>query len=198
MEIAPERAHAIRHHDGSDIYLCSPGCARAFDAEPEQYITAPQDVTKSAMPPRAEADVEYVPSATNLQGVKDAVETAGLYRVTEASIVTEADGEGTDVVPAEDFTEDTILRLAAAVERSSEHPLATAIVSGAEARGLRVPEVASFAAVPGHGVEADVEGKHLLLGNAKLMKDRTIALGRLEAEAQYLADAGKTPMAATR
>jgi Cu+-exporting ATPase len=100
----------------------------------------------------------------------------------------------TDVDPAAGVDEATLLRLAAAVEHSSEHPLASAIVDGAKARGLTVPEVTHFSAVPGHGVEADVEGHHVLLGNARLMAERGIALGALEARSQQLADSGKTPM----
>ncbi len=100
----------------------------------------------------------------------------------------------TNVVAETGFDEDEMLRLAAAVERSSEHPLATAIVEGAKARTIPLPEVANFKAIPGHGVEADVEGKHVLLGNTKLMDRYAIPLGRLLAEAQRLADDGKTPM----
>lgn len=92
------------------------------------------------------------------------------------------------------FDEDDILRLSAAVERGSEHPLATAIVEGAKARQLSLPAVANFKAIPGHGVAADVEGKRVLLGNGKLMEQNEVALGRLVAEAQRLADDGKTPM----
>ncbi|MBI3970530.1 MAG: heavy metal translocating P-type ATPase [Chloroflexi bacterium] len=94
----------------------------------------------------------------------------------------------------DDLDEDEVLRLAAAVERSSEHPLANAIVEGAKARGMTVPDAEQFRAIPGYGVEATVEGRIVLLGNAKLLAGRQIALGRLEAEAQRLADDGKTPM----
>jgi P-type Cu+ transporter len=87
-----------------------------------------------------------------------------------------------------------LLRMAAAVERSSEHPLAMAIVDGAKARTLSIPDVMNFKAILGHGVEADVEGFHVALGNAKLMEQEHIALGRLLAESQRLADDGKTPM----
>jgi Cu+-exporting ATPase len=87
-----------------------------------------------------------------------------------------------------------LLRVAAAVERSSEHPLATAIIDGARVRGLAVPDVTNFQAIPGHGVKADVEGHQVALGNAKLMEQDQIALGRLVAESQRLADDGKTPM----
>jgi len=108
--------------------------------------------------------------------------------------ITKGKPELTNVVAENNFDEDEVLRLAAAVERSSEHPLAGAIVDGAKQRGLVLPEVANFNAVLGRGVEADVEGRRVLLGNAKLMEERGIALGRLEAEARRLADDGKTPM----
>jgi Cu+-exporting ATPase len=100
----------------------------------------------------------------------------------------------TDVVLGPGFDETTLLRLAGGVEKSSEHPLAAAIVEGATAKGLRLPDPSSFAAIPGHGIEATVEGRALLLGNAKLMRDRKVVLGDLEARAQQLADDGKTPM----
>jgi Cu+-exporting ATPase len=89
---------------------------------------------------------------------------------------------------------DEMLRLAAAAEKGSEHPLASAIVEGAQAKGLAVPEVTSFNAIPGHGVEAAVEGRSLLLGNLKFMRDRNIDIGDLEERARKLADDGKTPM----
>ena len=108
--------------------------------------------------------------------------------------ITKGRPELTNVVAERGFDEDEILRLAAAVERSSEHPLATAIVDGARAGNLSLPEVTNFKAIPGHGVEADIEGKHVLLGNAKLLTRSQVPLGRLEAEARRLADDGKTPM----
>ena len=100
----------------------------------------------------------------------------------------------TDVVVTGGHREDELLRLTAAVERSSEHPLAGAIVDGAAARGLTLASVEAFNAIPGHGIEARVEGHAVLVGNLKLMRDRTIALGELELRASRLADEGKTPM----
>jgi Cu+-exporting ATPase len=100
----------------------------------------------------------------------------------------------TDVILVGGASENEVLRLAAAAEKGSEHPLASAIVEGAEARGLAVPAVQAFNAIPGHGVEATVEGRLLLLGNLKLMRDRKIEVGDLEGRAQGLADDGKTPM----
>jgi Cu+-exporting ATPase len=90
--------------------------------------------------------------------------------------------------------EKDLLRLAAAVERTSEHPLASAIVEAADARGLPAAQVIDFQAIPGHGVEAKVDGRTLLLGNLRLMKQKGVSVGPLEAEAQQLADEGKTPL----
>src|SRR6266567_2421012 len=100
--------------------------------------------------------------------------------------ITKGKPELTTVVAETGFDEEYLLRSAAAVERNSEHPLATAIVEGALARHLTLPEVANFSAIPGHGVQADVEGSHVLLGNAKLMEKYAIPLGRLVTESQHL------------
>ncbi|MCC6790046.1 MAG: copper-translocating P-type ATPase [Thermomicrobiales bacterium] len=108
--------------------------------------------------------------------------------------ITKGAPELTDVIAADGVADAEVLRVTAAVEKSSEHPLASAIVAGAAERGLAVPAVANFAAIPGHGVEADVEGRHILLGNAKLMTDRGVQLGDLAERAAGLADEGKTPM----
>ncbi|MCL4294433.1 MAG: heavy metal translocating P-type ATPase [Anaerolineae bacterium] len=100
----------------------------------------------------------------------------------------------TDVVLAPGQNEQEVLRLAASVEKSSEHPLALAIVEGGQAAGLKLSNVQTFDAIPGHGVSATVEGRHLLIGNIKLMNREGIALGNLEEKSRALADDGKTPM----
>jgi P-type Cu+ transporter len=100
----------------------------------------------------------------------------------------------TDVITAAGFKEAAVLRVAAAVERDSEHPLAQAIVTGASGRDLDLPRPARFSAIPGHGVQAKVEGQTVLLGNRKLMADRGIATSELDERAQQLAGEGKTPM----
>ena len=89
---------------------------------------------------------------------------------------------------------DGVLELAAAAEAASEHPLAAAIVAGARDRGLELPVVESFEAIAGHGVRARVDGRELLLGNLRLMQRERIAVLGLEADAERLADDGKTPM----
>jgi Cu+-exporting ATPase len=105
--------------------------------------------------------------------------------------------ELTDVVTAQGWTEDALLALAAGAERGSEHPVGEAVVRGAEARGLDVPRATGFLAQAGHGVEAMVDGRRLLVGSAKLMRDNGVAVdadwaARLEA----LSAAGKTAVAA--
>jgi len=100
----------------------------------------------------------------------------------------------TDMLLTPNQNENDVLRLAASVEKSSEHPLAQAIVEGAQARGLKLSDVQTFDAIPGHGVSATVEGHRLLIGNLKLMNLEGIALGDLEEKSKALADDGKTPM----
>lgn len=100
----------------------------------------------------------------------------------------------TDVVVTDGADERTMLRLAGGVEKSSEHPLAAAIVEGATKRGFTLPDAESFNAIPGHGIEATLEGHRLLLGNLKLMQDKKILLDGFQAKALKLADDGKTPM----
>jgi Cu+-exporting ATPase len=87
-----------------------------------------------------------------------------------------------------------LLRLAASLERGSEHPLGEAVVNRAKAEGIALSEVEGFEAVPGHGVRGKVDGHAVLLGNAKLMQESGIALGELAETAETLAGQGKTPM----
>ena len=100
----------------------------------------------------------------------------------------------TDVVVAEGRKEEEVLRLAASLERGSEHPLGEAIVKGAEGRGLALAETKDFAAIPGHGVSGRIDGHDVLLGNAKLMRDRGIGAGAFDQSWERLAGEGKTPM----
>jgi Cu+-exporting ATPase len=92
------------------------------------------------------------------------------------------------------FLPDGVLRLAAAVEKNSEHPLAAAIVAGATERGLELPPVEGFEAIAGHGVRAKVEGHDVLLGNARLLEREGIDATSFAADWERLADEGKTPM----
>lgn len=88
----------------------------------------------------------------------------------------------------------TILRLAAIAEKNSEHPLGEAIVKEAQSQELLVGEAESFVSIPGHGVEARVEGKTILLGNRRLMRERGVDFSPLMAKAEALEADGKTVM----
>ncbi|MHB9133592.1 MAG: heavy metal translocating P-type ATPase [Armatimonadota bacterium] len=93
-----------------------------------------------------------------------------------------------------DGEEDALLRLAAAVESVSEHPLGEAIIREAQRRSLSLPAVAEFNAIPGRGVEAVVENRQVLLGNLHFMRERDIATGALAPAAEAFAAAGNTPL----
>lgn len=100
----------------------------------------------------------------------------------------------TDVVPAPGFDEQTLLRFAAGADEPSEHPLAQAIVQGARNKGLEPAVAAAFNAIPGHGVEAEIEGQRVLVGNRKLMKREQIDTTAVDAAVQRLQGEGKTAM----
>jgi len=100
----------------------------------------------------------------------------------------------TDIVALGDVTETDLLSLAAALERGSEHPLAEAIVEGAEAQGALRLESADFEAVTGKGVHGQVGGRAVALGNAAMMREMGLDTGTAEAKADTLRADGKTAM----
>lgn len=100
----------------------------------------------------------------------------------------------TDVVLVDGQNEQTLLRLSASVEAVSEHPLALAIVEGAQARGMSLAAVQDFDAIPGHGVSAKVDERHILIGNLKLMEREGVGVGGFLERSNALANEGKTPM----
>jgi len=127
----------------------------------------------------------------------DALQTAkrlDAVVLDKTGTITRGEPELTDVVVAGALAEDEVLRLTAGLERGSEHPLGEAIVRGAEARGLESVSASGFQAIPGHGVRGTVEGRDVLLGNAKLLRDHDIDVGPLTTHWERLAEAGKTPM----
>jgi len=96
------------------------------------------------------------------------------------------------VVPGEGFTEDEVLRLAAAVEQGSEHPLAQAIVAGAKERNVTPAPAAGFVSDSGKGVLATVDGVHVAVGNQRLMRDLGINPAPLAGQAEALSAEGQT------
>ena len=108
--------------------------------------------------------------------------------------ITKGEPALTDVVVTQGHDEADVLRLTASLERGSEHPLGEAIVKGAAARKLTLADAVAFVAIPGHGVSGRIDGHDVLFGNAKLMRDRSVAIDMLQADWERLASEGKTPM----
>jgi Cu+-exporting ATPase len=114
--------------------------------------------------------------------------------VDKTGTLTEGHPELTSVIPVNGADADTSLRLAAGLERASEHPLAAAIVRGAEAKGLELTKADGFRSITGKGVGATVEGQSVLLGNTALMRDEGIEIGDAEMQADAHRGEGETVM----
>ncbi|MFA6155501.1 heavy metal translocating P-type ATPase [Mesorhizobium sp.] len=114
--------------------------------------------------------------------------------VDKTGTLTEGRPKLTDVVPANGFSEDELLSLAAGLEKGSEHPLAEAIVEGAATRGLTVTEAGGFEAITGKGVSGTVSGRKVALGNAAMMADLGIDMSSLSARTVSLQTEGRTVM----
>jgi len=127
----------------------------------------------------------------------EALETAHKLQTVvldKTGTITRGEPALTDVVAAGPVSADELLRLVASAERSSEHPLAEAIVRGAEERGLRLSEPSEFESVTGKGVRVTVDGRRLLVGNRRLLADAKLDIARLEGDAERFSGEGKTPM----
>ena len=108
--------------------------------------------------------------------------------------LTKGEPEVTDLFALGSFGQEEVLVFAASAEKSSEHPLGEAVVKKTVEQGLEIQASENFKAIEGHGVEAEVNGKKVLLGNAKLMQERKVEIGELEARAEELSREGKTPI----
>ena len=107
--------------------------------------------------------------------------------------ITEGKPVVTDIITTT-ISEEELLSIAASSEKGSEHPLGEAIVKGAEERNIKFKEISNFKAIPGHGIQVEMEGKIILLGNKKLMTENSIEVGDLGVKSDKLANEGKTPM----
>jgi Cu+-exporting ATPase len=108
--------------------------------------------------------------------------------------ITKGEPEVTDIISADEFSDDELLNHAAVVEKGSEHPLALAIMEHVKELGIKADDPEDFAAIPGHGVRAVHDGKEILFGNAKLMRDNDVNITSLEDEMHRLETEGKTAM----
>lgn len=107
--------------------------------------------------------------------------------------ITEGKPQVTDIISAGKYNEEDILRLAAAAEKPSEHPLGGAIIQGAEEKRLSLGKISHFRALPGRGIEGEIEGTKIQLGNLKFMEEKKIEVP-LKKDSDRLASQGKTPM----
>ena len=107
--------------------------------------------------------------------------------------ITEGKPVVTDII-SRGKEKDVLLALAASAEKGSEHPLGEAIVREAIEKNIELKSLESFNAIPGHGIEVVIENESILLGNLKLMKEKSIDIGELKVESDRLAQEGKTPM----
>ena len=103
----------------------------------------------------------------------------------------------TDVMPSEGITSEDLLRFTAAVETGSEHPLGRAIVDEAQAQGVNYGKAQEFAAIPGWGVSATVEGRRVLVGTAAFLAEAGVEVAELERQSTMLAKDGRTPIVAS-
>lgn len=107
--------------------------------------------------------------------------------------ITEGKPVVTDII-TNTMSEEELLSIAASSEKGSEHPLGEAIVKSAEERNINFKEISNFKAIPGHGIQVEIEDKIILLGNKKLMNENSIEVRILGDESDRLANEGKTPM----
>jgi len=127
----------------------------------------------------------------------EALETAHKIKaiiLDKTGTLTQGEPAVTDVVAATGFEEEELLMMAASAERGSEHPLGESIVNAAKEKNLPLVDATEFNAIPGHGIEARVNGQKVLLGNLKLMQEQGLPLNGLEERAVQFSDEGKTPM----
>ena len=125
------------------------------------------------------------------------LEAAGRTQIValdKTGTITEGAPRVTDLLPAEGVSETELLTLAAALESRSEHPLAKAVLADAEAKAITPPEVTDFAALPGNGLTAKLNGMGIYAGNAAFIQTKLTLPAALAQQAEKLASEGKTPL----
>jgi P-type Cu+ transporter len=126
--------------------------------------------------------------------VLELLEKVDTLVVDKTGTLTEGKPELASIVSVNEGGEPELLRLAASLERGSEHPLAAAVVSAARQRGLRLSDARNFQSVTGKGIIGDVDGKRVALGNQKLLIDLGVSYDRLRDLAEKLRQDGQTVM----
>jgi len=119
---------------------------------------------------------------------------ADIVALDKTGTITLGEPRVTDIIPAAGYTQESLLRLAATVEKRSEHPLARAVVQEAEGRGIVAGDVADFRALPGSGVSASQDGVPLIAGSLQFIAGQAAVSDELAGRAQALSGQGKTPL----
>jgi P-type Cu+ transporter len=174
----PRMAHALINAVAVLIIACP--CALGLATPMSIMVATGKGATMGVLFRNAEA-IEF------LQKVDTVV-------VDKTGTLTEGKPRLISLKPAANFDEPRLLRLAASLERASEHPLAAAIVAGAQARGVELASIEAFESATGAGVKATVEGARVALGNRKLMDDAKVSVEALVDDAESMRADGQTVM----
>ena len=175
---SPRMAHALINAVAVLIVACP--CALGLATPMSIMVAMGKGATTGVLFKNAEA-IEFMRKVDTLV-------------VDKTGTLTEGKPKLVSVQPGSGFDEAELLRLAASLERGSEHPLAAAIVAGAEERKIQLSSIEAFESVTGKGVKARVDGKVVALGNRKLMDDAGVAVEPLSAAAEVLRADGQTVM----
>jgi len=174
----PRMAHALVNAVAVLIIACP--CALGLATPMSIMVAAGRGATAGVLFKNAEA-IEVLRKVDTLVVDKTGTLTEGKPRLVS-------------LAPAEGFDEDGLLRLAASLERGSEHPLAAAIVRGAEERGVALGKAEGFESHPGRGVTGRVAGRQVALGNRRLLEDLGVDPGPSAERAEELRREGETAM----
>jgi Cu+-exporting ATPase len=175
---APRLAHALINAVAVVIIACP--CALGLATPMSIMVAMGKGATNGVLFKNAEA-IEFMRKVDTLV-------------VDKTGTLTEGKPKLVSVQPAPGFDEPKVLRLAASLERASEHPLAAAIVAGAQERNIELSKVEAFESITGKGVKARVDGAWVLLGNRKLMDDAKVDVAALVEAAETGRGDGQTVM----
>lgn len=129
--------------------------------------------------------------------IKDAATLEAVSKINavvldKTGTLTEGKPVVTDIITVYNFTQNEVLKLTAAVEKLSNHPLSSAILNEAKKRKISLPSIKNFNSISGHGVEAKINNKSILVGNIKLFEDRKINLEPIQEQLNKFFESGKT------
>jgi P-type Cu+ transporter len=178
--VGPEPAMAYALVNAVAVLIIACPCALGLATPMSIMVASGKGATAGVLFKNAEA-IEVMRQVDTLVVDKTGTLTVGRPKLVAAE-------------PAAGFTADELVRLAASLERGSEHPLAAAIVAGAEERGLTLAAGQDFASVTGKGVTGRVDGRRVVLGNRQLLADEGVDPGELAERAEELRGEGQTVM----